>query len=110
MFRFTTSAVAARPTPLATGRTPIPPRNFRVSSATAASGNSATRNGKRAKAFFMVSPPLTRLDPAGLAGSFRSPALPLVAPAVQNEGDRTKAGQHQRMSVGFRHWASARDE
>src|SRR5258705_6542919 len=66
MFRVTTSAVAACPTPAATGRTPIPPRNFtRVSSATADSGNSATTNGKRTKAFFMVSPPLTWLDPPG---------------------------------------------
>src|SRR5207244_9193093 len=52
------------PSPAATGRTPIPPRNFtRVSAATAGSANSATRNGKRTKDFFMVSPPLTRLDP-----------------------------------------------
>src|SRR5882724_2654600 len=66
MLRVTTSAVAACPTPAATGRTPIPPRNFtRVSSATADSGNSATTNGKRTKAFFMVSPPPTWLDPPG---------------------------------------------
>src|SRR5437870_12543017 len=55
MFRFTTSAVAANPTALATGRTPIPPRNFTsVSSAMADSANSATTNGTRTKAFFMV--------------------------------------------------------
>src|SRR6266478_1982271 len=69
MFRVTTSAVAACPTPAATGRTPIPPRNFtRVSSATADRANSVTTNGKRTKAFFMVLPPLTWLDPPGRTG------------------------------------------
>src|SRR6266446_3061285 len=55
MLRFTSVVVGANPTPLATGMTPIPPRNFTsVSSATAGGANSATRTGKRTKAFFMV--------------------------------------------------------
>src|SRR6266404_5905670 len=69
MLRFTRAVVGTNPTPLATGMTPIPPRNFtRVSSATADSGNNAMRNGTRTKALFMVVAPLPRLGPPGLTG------------------------------------------
>src|SRR5262245_18851131 len=55
MFRFTTSAVAAVPTPLDTGMTPIPSSNStRKSSANAATGRSASIGTKRRKTFLMV--------------------------------------------------------
>src|SRR6516162_52244 len=56
IFRFTVLAVGPAPTALATGMTPIPPSNVtRVRTcARADSGNSAVRNAKRTKAFFIV--------------------------------------------------------
>jgi hypothetical protein len=60
MFRFTTSAVAAAPTPLETGMTPIPPLNFtRVSLAAAESGQTTpTHNANTNNLLAMATPPV----------------------------------------------------